>query len=41
MKAAWYDVPCALKKKLDFVNVTNLFQNVNKLDDAKSGSGRI
>ena len=30
MKAAWHDVNCTVKPKLDFVNVTKLFQNVNK-----------
>ena len=29
-KAAWHDVTCTVKVKLDFVNVTKWFQNVNK-----------
>ena len=30
LKAVWHDVKCTLKAKPDFVNVTKLFQNVNK-----------
>ena len=28
VKAVWNDMACTLKVKLDFVNVTKLFQNV-------------
>ena len=30
IKAAWYDVTPAVKMKLDFMDVTKLFQNLKK-----------
>ena len=30
MQAVWHDVTCTAKAKLDFVNVTNLFQKCNQ-----------
>ena len=30
VKAVWHDKTCTVKPKLHFVNVTNLFQKVNK-----------
>ena len=29
-KVVWHDLTCTANAKLDFVNVTKLFQNVNK-----------
>ena len=30
VKAAWHNLTCTVKAKLDFVNGTKLFQNVSK-----------
>ena len=30
VKPVWHDVKCTVKAKLDFMNVTKLFQNISK-----------